>query len=245
MWPGPWLETLSTAQRTMKFLTGVSRMMKFVIYTRVSTKGQGESGLGLEAQERDIALFLSNYAEIPFEIVGRFCDVKSGAKAKRPELAKALDMARQTGATLLVAKLDRLSRSVAFIATLLEDKRVELRVASMPHADKFQLHIYAALAEQEREFISLRTKAALREAKARGVALGGLRESTAARNTTVKAEADERAAVVWQTIRERRAAGTSLRAVAEELNRLGVATARGGAWAAQTVRNVELRMAAN
>jgi DNA invertase Pin-like site-specific DNA recombinase len=219
-------------------------MLQFVIYTRVSTKGQGESGLGLEAQERDIGLYLDTYAETPFEIVGRFCDVKSGAKGKRPELAKALDMARKTGATLLVAKLDRLSRSVAFIATLLEDKRVALRVASMPHADKFQLHIYAALAEQERDFISLRTKAALREAAARGKVLGGLRESTAARNETVKAEADAAAAVVWPTIQRRRAEGASLRAVAEELNRLGVATARGGAWAAQTVRNVEARMAA-
>ena len=218
-------------------------MLRFVIYTRVSTKGQGESGLGLEAQERDIRLYLDTYADRPFEIVGRFCDVKSGTNGKRPELAKALDVARKTGATLLVAKLDRLSRSVAFIATLLEDKRVELRVASMPHADKFQLHIYAALAEQERDFISLRTKAALREAKARGVALGGLRDRTAARNETVKAEADAAAAVVWPTIQRRRAEGASLRAVAEELNRLGVATARGGVWAAQTVANVERRMA--
>jgi len=218
-------------------------MKKFVIYTRVSTKGQGESGLGLEAQERDIGLYLDAYAEVPFEIVGRFCDVKSGAKGNRPELAKALDMARRTGATLLVAKLDRLSRSVAFIATLLEDKKVNVTVAAMPHADKFQLHIYAALAEQEREFISLRTRAALAEAKKRGKTLGGLRKGTAARNEAMKAEADERAGVVWQTIRERRAAGTSLRAVAEELNRLGVPTARGGVWAAQTVANVELRMA--
>lgn len=217
-------------------------MMKFVIYTRVSTKGQGESGLGLEAQERDIGLYLDTYAETPFEIVGRFCDVKSGAMARRPELEKALDVARKTGATLLVAKLDRLSRSVAFIATLLEDKRVNLRVASMPHADKFQLHIYAALAEQERDFISLRTKAALGEAKRRGVKLGGLRPATAARNNTVKADADDRAAVVWQTIRERRAVGATLRAVADELNRLGVATARGGVWAAQTVANAEKRM---
>jgi DNA invertase Pin-like site-specific DNA recombinase len=227
----------------MKFLTKAPMMKKFVIYTRVSTKGQGDSGLGLEAQERDIGLYLETYAETPFEIVGRFCDVKSGAKASRPELAKAVEMARATGATLLVAKLDRLSRSVAFIATMLEDKRLSVTVASMPHADKFQLHIYAALAEQERDFISLRTKAALKEAKARGQKLGGLRPGTAARNEAVKADADEHAAKVWQTIKERRAAGTSLRAVAEELNRLGVSTARGGKWAAQTVANVEKRMA--
>lgn len=218
-------------------------MMKFVVYTRVSTKGQGESGLGLEAQERDIGLYLDTYAETPFEIVGRFCDVKSGAKGRRPELEKALEVARKTGATLLVAKLDRLSRSVAFIATLLEDKRVNLRVASMPHADKFQLHIYAALAEQERDFISLRTKAALGEAKRRGKVLGGLRPTTAARNETVKAAADEQAATVWPLIKRQRAVGTSLRAIAEELNRMNVPTARGGVWAAQTVANVEKRMA--
>lgn len=219
-------------------------MMQFIIYTRVSTKRQGESGLGLEAQERDLHLYLSNYAEVPYEIVGRFCDVKSGAKAKRPELEKALDLARKTGATLLVAKLDRLSRSVAFIATLLDDKRIDLRVASMPHADKFQLHIYAALAQQEREFISLRTKAALQEVKAKGKALGGLRAGTEARNAAVKADADDHAATVWPTIQMLRKGGASLRAVADELNRMKVETARGGKWQAQTVANVEKRMTA-
>ena len=153
-------------------------MKLYVTYNRVSTKDQGRSGLGLAAQERDIGLFLDTYSEEPYQIIGAFMDVQSGGHDDRPELGKALDMVRQAGAELLVAKLDRLSRKVAFIANLMDDKRINLRVATMPSADKFQLHIYAALAEQEREFISVRTRAALAEAKACGVQLGGLRDKT-------------------------------------------------------------------
>lgn len=218
-------------------------MEKFVIYRRVSTKGQGESGLGLEAQDRDIQIFLDSYAEVPFEVLATFTEVESGSKSDRPELQNAMDLARREGAALLVAKLDRISRSVAFIAGLLEDKRLGLRVASMPHADKFQLHIYAALAEQEREFISRRTKAALAEAKARGKVLGGLREGTAQRNAAARGKADQFAAKVMPTIKARKAAGASLQAIADELNALGVATARGGAWYPSTVRNVLQRAA--
>ncbi|MBD3677565.1 MAG: recombinase family protein [Rhodobacteraceae bacterium] len=216
-------------------------MEKFVIYRRVSTKRQGDSGLGLEAQDRDIQIFLESYAEVPFEVLGTFTDVESGSKADRAQLREAMDLARREGASLLVSKLDRISRSVAFIAGLLEDKRLGLRVASMPYADKFQLHIYAALAEQEREFISRRTKAALAEAKARGTILGGLREGTAQRNAAARAKADEFAAKVMPTIQTRKAAGASLAAIADELNALGVATARGGKWHPSTVRNVLAR----
>ena len=137
--------------------------MQYVIYKRVSTDSQGKSGLGLDAQSRDIELFISNYAEEP-EVIGEFTDIMSGKSSDRPELSKALEVCRTTGAALLVAKLDRLSRRVSFIASLMEDKRLSFKVAQMPHADKFQLHIYAALAEQERDFISKRTKAALAEA---------------------------------------------------------------------------------
>lgn len=218
-------------------------MEKFVIYRRVSTKRQGDSGLGLEAQDRDIQIFLESYAEVPFEVLGTFTDVESGSKADRAQLREAMDLARREGAALLVSKLDRISRSVAFIAGLLEDKRLGLRVASMPYADKFQLHIYAALAEQEREFISRRTKAALAEAKARGTVLGGLRDGTAQRNAAARAKADDFAAKVMPTIRVRKAAGATLAAIADELNALGVTTARGGAWHPSTVRNVLLRAA--
>lgn len=219
-------------------------MQKFVVYRRVSTKRQGESGLGLDAQDRDIDLFLNSYAEVPFEVVATFTDVLSGATADRPELARALDMARKEGATLLVAKLDRLSRNVAFVAALLDDRRLNVRVASMPHADKFQLHIYAALAEQEREFISLRTKAALAVAKARGQKLGGLRDSTAARNAAMRIQADDHAQKVASTITARRAAGATYAQIADDLNSMKVPTARGGQWHPTTVRNAEQRLTA-
>lgn len=218
-------------------------MERFIIYTRVSTKKQGDSGLGLDAQLRDIDIFFESYAETPFEIIASFQDIESGSKADRVELQKALELARQEKATIIVAKLDRISRSVAFIATLLEDKRVGFRVASMPHADRFQLHIYAALAEQEREFISKRTKAALSQAKARGVVLGGYRAKTYQRNTELKERADAFAQKVWPTIRDRRAAGVTYQLIAHELNALGVKTARGGQWHPTTVKNAEARLA--
>ncbi|WP_244508577.1 recombinase family protein [Litoreibacter albidus] len=114
-------------------------MQEYVIYRRVSTKEQGKSGLGLglEAQQRDIDLYLQNYSDVPFEILGTFTDVLSGGNNDRPELAKAMELARKTGAELLVSKLDRLSRKVSFIAQLMEDKRITFRVASMPTADAF------------------------------------------------------------------------------------------------------------
>lgn len=217
-------------------------MQRFVVYTRVSTKKQGDSGLGLDAQDRDIQLFLDNYSEVPWEVVARFEDVESGTRSDRPELAKAITLAKTTGATLLVAKLDRLSRSVAFIAQLLEDRKLNFRVASMPYADKFQLHIYAALAEQERDFISKRTKAALQEAKARGVKLGGYREGHKSHHEALRQNADKAAQKVSSTILSRRAAGATFQAIADELNALGVETARGGQWYATTVRNYAKRL---
>lgn len=218
-------------------------MEKFVTYRRVSTKSQGKSGLGLEAQDRDIRIFLESYAETPFEVLGTFTDIQSGSLDDRPLLAEAMALAKREGATLLVAKLDRLSRSVAFIAGLLDDKRLRLRVASMPSADKFQLHIYAALAEQEREFISLRTKAALAEAKARGVKLGGIRGSTEKRNAALKAQADTFAAKVRPMAASMRDSGHSYAQIAQHLNETGVKTARGGLWYATTVRNLLERAA--
>lgn len=217
-------------------------MQRFVVYTRVSTKKQGDSGLGLDAQQRDIQIFLDSYSEIPWEVIARFQDVESGTRSDRPELAKAIALAKSEGATLLVAKLDRLSRSVAFIAALLEDKQLNFRVASMPYADKFQLHIYAALAEQERDFISKRTKAALTEAKARGVKLGGYREGHKAHHKAISAAADKAAERVGQTILSRRSAGATYQSIADELNALGVETSRGGQWYATTVRNYAQRL---
>jgi DNA invertase Pin-like site-specific DNA recombinase len=224
-------------------------MKQYVVYKRVSTEDQGKSGHGLEAQQRDIDIFLERFSDVPFEVAGQFQDVQSGADNDRPELAKALDLVRKTGAELLVAKLDRLSRKVAFIATLMDDKRVKLRVAQMPQADKFQLHIYAALAEQEREFISARTKAALAAAKVTHAAkrkedptyskrIGGLRDKTMKRNVAIQQKADAEAAKVMKVVGPLRAAGQTLSAIAETLDSMGVATSRGGTWTATQVSRV-------
>lgn len=217
-------------------------MQEFIIYRRVSTKGQGDSGLGLEAQQRDIDLFLSSYAETPFTVLAEFTDIESGKNNDRPELAKALELCRKTRATLLVAKLDRLSRRVSFIATLMEDPKVSFRVASIPRASKIELHLYAMLAEQERDFISTRTKAALAVAKAKGVKLGGIRPKTEARNEAIQDAAQGRALKVADLIRPLRDQGKTLREIADALNLNKVPTARGGSWAASQVKRVMDRL---
>ena len=219
-------------------------MKRYVIYKRVSTASQGESGLGLDAQDRDIRLFIDTYSDTPYEVIAECVDVLSGKTADRPQLQEALALVRSTGAELLVAKLDRLSRRVSFIATLMDDPKVRLRVASMPHADKFQLHIYAALAEQEREFISLRTTAALAEAKARGVKLGGLRDKTMQRNAAIQANAAARAQKVAGIVIPLREAGKPLQEIADHLNSAGVPTARGGSWQPSQVKRVLDRLGA-
>lgn len=224
---------------------GAPDVKHFVIYRRVSTEDQGRSGLGLEAQTRDIDLYLANYAETPFEIAGTFLDVLSGRDNDRPELTKALDLCRKTGAELLVAKLDRLSRRVSFIAALMDDPKVKLRVASMPNADKFQLHIYAALAEQERDFISLRTKAALAEAKAKGRKLGGLRDATGKRNEAIQRDAQAFAHRVQPIVEPLRGSGATLAEIAGALDGAGIATARGGKWTPTQVKRVLERLASS
>lgn len=218
-------------------------LTQYVLYRRVSTEEQGKSGLGLEAQDRDIRLYLETYSPPPWEVLGEFTEIESGADDSRPKLEEAIALARKTKAVLLVSKLDRLSRRVSRIAALMEDKRLTFRVASMPHADAFQLHIYAALAEQERQFISLRTKAALQEAKARGVKLGGLRDATMKRNVVVKAQAQGRAQDLAGIVKPMHQAGRSLREIAGALNAAGVKTPRGGQWHATGVARVVERLA--
>ena len=172
---------------------------KYVIYLRVSTKQQGDSGLGLEAQERDINLFLNSYNKTSYEVIGKFKDVMSGKGSveERPTFKKAVELAKQHNATLLVAKLDRLSRDVETVARLI--KAVDIKVACMPYADKFQLHLYAALAEQERDFISARTKAALQAAKARGVKLGGAANVGKTHKVSSKTKLDNQKKYMTQT----------------------------------------------
>ena len=215
-------------------------MKQFVLYYRVSTRRQGDSGLGLDAQRRDIELYLNTYAEVPFEVLGEFQDVKSGKDDDRPEFWKAVDIAEKSGATLVVAKLDRLSRDVETIAHILKRKKLNFVVASMPHADKFQLHIYAALAEQEREFISLRTKQALAPMKGTGK-LGGNRGNIDKLNEAARQTADAYAMKVMDTIEPLRQAGRTLQQIADTLNKTGVKTARGGKWYPSTVKNVLAR----
>jgi DNA invertase Pin-like site-specific DNA recombinase len=215
--------------------------MQFVTYLRVSTERQGQSGLGLEAQRAAVAAHVLGRGEV----VAEFVEVESGKRADRPQLALALVEAKRAGAVLLIAKLDRLARNVAFIANLLESG-VEVTAADMPEANRFVLHIMAAVAEQEGRAISERTKAALAAAKARGVKLGWSspervsEQRQAARKGAAanKARAAAYAANISPVIEQIRAEGASLRKIAEELNIRGIKTARGGKWHAATVRNI-------
>ena len=213
---------------------------RYVLYRRVSHAEQGRSGLGLEAQKRDLDLYLGDKPDA--EVVGSFVEVASGAKSDRPVLAEALALCRKQKATLLVSKLDRLSRNVAFVATLLEDKTVELVVASLPQASRFELHLYAALAEQERTFISQRTKAALAAAKERGVQLGGARPHLAGLNEAKKQRVREEAEALAPLALPLRAQGLSLRAVCERLNAAGVRTRTGKPLYAVKLRNLLLAL---
>lgn len=147
-------------------VTNVGTNNNYVLYLRISTaKSGGENSNGIAAQERDLNLFLNSKKEPNVE--GKFIDVMSGAKDERPELQKALKLCRKTNSTLVVQKVDRLSRDVEFIARLLKDKSINLAVANLPNADNFQIHLFAAISMKEREFISIRTKAALREYRAK------------------------------------------------------------------------------
>jgi DNA invertase Pin-like site-specific DNA recombinase len=213
-------------------------MTSYVAYARVSTAKQGRSGLGLEAQEAAIQAFIKDGDRL---LAPTYVEIESGKDSDRPELAKALKRAKLTGSTLLVAKLDRLSRNVAFISQLMEAK-VDFIACDQPSATPFTIHIYAALAENERKMISERTKAALQAAKERGTKLGGFRghKVNPALGTAARVK---RAAVfngrVSEAIRELQRAGiASLSAIARELNAQGIPTSRGGAWQAAQVARV-------
>jgi len=215
---------------------------RFVTYVRVSTQQQGRSGLGLEAQQRDIDLYLQQLGQA--EVVGQFLEVVSGKKdTNRPELQKALELARKEGAVLLVAKLCRLSRDAHYVLGLMKDPNVSFRVASMPNADNFMLGIHALLNQQEREHISARTKAALASAKARGQQLGGLRPRTAACNSARRNQAEAFAQEIGM-VADLRALGLSFSKIAGRLNSAGVPTATGkGKWHAGAVQRVCNRLA--
>jgi DNA invertase Pin-like site-specific DNA recombinase len=222
-------------------------MSKLLIaYTRVSSAEQGRSGLGLEAQKEAITRFAEAEG---FEVVATFAEVETGkgtdALDRRPQLATALAEARRRRCSIVVAKLDRLSRDVAFIAGLMA-QRVPFIVAELGvDADPFMLHLFAALAEKERRLISERTKAALAAAKRRGVELGNpvLKEIAAPINARRQRKADDFAKQIGPVIGEIRASGAkTVRAIAAALNQRGVKTAMGREWQAQTVANVLRRI---
>lgn len=211
---------------------------KLVAYYRVSTARQGQSGLGLEGQRSAVEVHASATG---CAIVASFTDVESGKRADRPELSKALAHARRAGATLVIAKLDRLARNVAFLSGLMRSG-VDFVACDNPHANKLTVHILAAVAEDEAERISERTKAALAAYKARGGILGASRPES--RNLTDEARgkgcraggiatrnaAREAVADLMPTMVEMRSAGRTLREVANHLNADGHATRTGAAW---------------
>jgi DNA invertase Pin-like site-specific DNA recombinase len=218
----------------------------FVAYYRVSTQRQGRSGLGLEAQQNAVREHLNGG---DWRIVAEFTEVESGTRPGRPKLAEALKTCRALGATLIIAKLDRLARNVHFVSGLMESG-VEFTAVDFPQANRLTVHILAAVAEHEAKMISERTKAALAAAKRRGVKLGGdrgarfapgaQRAGTEAR----QARAAQRAADLAPIVKELQAAGArSLRALAAALNERGISTPRGkGVWQANTVKELLDRM---
>ena len=226
---------------------------RVVAYYRVSTKRQGESGLGLEGQQAAVQEFARRAGS---ELVTSYVEVESGKRSDRVELAKAIAHAKRSKATLVVAKLDRLARNVAFTSALMESG-IEFVACDQPHANRLTIHILAAVAEHEAEMISQRTKAALSAAKVRGVKLGSARDGhwdgredrrragaiAGAKAATVarKRLADEAYADLIDDLTAMRNDGLSFRAIADQLNEQGHTTRRGKPWNPMQVRNVLLR----
>ena len=223
-------------------------MCRVVAYYRVSTEGQGRSGLGLEGQQQAVGALCHQRG---WEIIAEFTEVESGKRNDRPQLQAALKRAKVTGARLVIAKLDRLSRNAAFLAQL-QESGAKFTAADMPEADEFTVHILGAVAQRERKLASERTKAALAAAKARGVKLGNPNGTApirrAGKGTTAALEAVRRNAAgrsqeYAETIADVRASGAaSLPAIAKELNERGIVTPRGGRWHPSSVSNLLARI---
>ena len=221
---------------------------RFIAYERVSTARQGASGLGLEAQRHSIDAFAASRNA---EVLARFTEVESGRNPDRPELTKALHLSKITGATLVIAKLDRLSRNAAFLLTL-RDSGVRFLAVDLPEANDLTVGIMALVAQAEREAISRRTKEALTIAKARGVRLGNPNGAAAlkragkggvALRAAVVANADRHAEDLRAVVEDIRAQGlVSLRAIAAALNERGMMTRRGGRWQVSNVGNLLRRL---
>lgn len=209
-------------------------MNRYVAYYRVSTAIQGRSGLGLAAQRSKIEAFLSG----DDEVVAEFVEIQSGKSDSREQLWQAIAHAKKHGAKILIAKLDRFSRKVSFIAGIME-QGIGLVVAEMPHASDFQLHIFAALAQEERRLISERTRAALAEAKKRGIVLG---KHALVLKAQRQWQALEHARSMEALLKPMMAAGVSYNAMADRLNCAGILSAKGGRFTAQTVKNMIKRV---
>lgn len=216
----------------------------FVAYYRVSTQQQGRSGLGLDAQRETVARYLASTGG---SLVGEFTEVETGKGAnaldRRPELRAALAACRKAGATLILAKLDRLARNVHFVSGLIESG-VDFIAADMPKANKVMIQMHAVMSEWERDQISERTKAALAAAKARGVRLGAKGgENVALLNVVRSVEADEHAEALRDQFEAFRTAGYSQRKIADLLNRAGQRTRTGCEWSQKQVQRVQARLA--
>ena len=215
---------------------------RFIAYYRVSTARQGASGLGLDAQRLAVADYLNGGN---WSLLGEYTEVESGKVNSRPQLTAALAACRLKGATLVIAKLDRLSRNAAFLLSL-RDAGVDFIAADMPEANRLTIGILAVVAEAEREAISARTKAALAAAKARGKVLGGWRGGPVveqrlgpeARTRQAKAFAEQLRPIVT----EMQGRGFTLAQMAAELSAQGIATPSGGQWYPSSVRNVLQRL---
>ena len=193
--------------------------MKAIAYYRVSIDRQGKSGLGLEAQQEDVRLFTDRQG---YQITAHFTEIESGKKNNRPQLLAALAQCRKEKATLIIAKLDRLGRNVAFIANLMESG-VQFKAVDNPHANELMIHLLAAFAQHERKQISIRTKDALQAAIRRGVRLG--KHGKEVQCHKEREAADEFAEHIRPTVEEIQRQGiTTIRAIRDELNRRQVPT---------------------
>ena len=204
---------------------------RFVTYYRVSTARQGVSGLGLDAQRQTVAQYLAGASRI---VLAEFVEIETGKGAnaleKRPELRKALELCKKSGAKLLIAKLDRLARNVHFVSGLIETG-VDFTAADMPNANKVMIQMHAVMSEWERDQISERTKAALAAAKARGVVLGATGSANLERHTKERQEAARAFHDRLRPILTGFAAqGLTRRQMVIQLNDLGIKAPRGGIW---------------
>lgn len=218
---------------------------RFIAYYRVSTDEQGKSGLGLEAQKQAVMGYLNGGS---WQLLKEFTEIESGKINERPELQKALKECKRYNATLIIAKLDRLSRNTAFIANLLETD-TEFIAVDNPNANKLFIRIMAAISEEERDLISQRTKAALKAAKERGTKLGSPQnltdEAKAKGRAILSKKADNYADSMRSIIKEYITEGLSLNKIACKMNDDGIKSPRGkiGSWTAKSVSNLIKRLA--